>query len=72
MSKLWLAILKDEDFTKAVQEYKTGQKIKREGERREAWKQRALGYTFGLLTAAIVLYGVYWIINKLQKTKRRK
>jgi hypothetical protein len=25
-----------------------------------------------LLTAAIVLYGVYWIINKLQKTKRRK
>jgi hypothetical protein len=34
--KTLVSDLKDEDFTKAVQEYKTGQKIKREGERREA------------------------------------
>ena len=56
--------LKDEDFTKAVQEYKMNQNIKQEGGRREAWKQRALGYTFGLLTA-IILYGGYWIIKRL-------
>lgn len=63
--------LKNEDFAKAAQEYKTRQETKLERERREAWKQRALGYTFGLLIV-ILLCGGYWIILKLWSKKIRK
>jgi len=59
--KTTVSDLKDEDFVKAAQEYKArhAQKnIKENSGKKQIWKQRAVGYGFGLLSA-IVLYGGY-------------